>query len=488
MGISESPMCAAVHNTEPVRDASRPQNYRRVLAISGACALALVLSLTALAAAYPTGSPRAGTGLALENRLVTSYPSESWAWGAAANLSLQYTLAGAYNGLSSIGGGNLTENGTYVVLHEAGAIGYAVYVVVAAQGGPNGSLYVTVHAEEYAAEQFAVAASGTFPAAGTYNATTPIHLVPMNFSLNASVATLTAVSGYLNYTSGTNGTVLLLNEHLEVLKGIALSLTANQYPNVTRDSSGNTVLKYVSGSVAEDAWVAVNFSAAFNPAFVLVQAPVQIGENWLTNSTATVNGTVAFAAQYAASVPGGPSGQWSQSGSSHLSTTAAISMECNVVGTQTVRLPDGSTETDYVIEYTVESGSSNWTVADGLFLLPGGNGSSTSVVSAAVPEEPAKASMSASPSSAASARSLYSPAKGLPDSGKSNPSGAGPVTAAPMSPAAATSAMTHLRSPHVDLPGPAGIGAGIVLLAVTAIGASLVGILLWHRRQMRRIG
>ena len=414
---------------------------------------------------------------------------DSWAWGAAANLSLRYVFIGAYNNSSSFSGGNLTENGAYVALQESVSIGYAVYVVVTAQAPSTGSLSVTVHAAEYSAEQIAIAASGTFPAAGTYNASSPIQLVPMNFSLSASVATLTAVAGYLNYTTGPNGSLALANEHLEVLKGIALSLSASDFPNSTRAANGDTILKYVSGSIAEDAWVAVNFSASFAPAFLLVQGPVQVGESWLASSEASVNGTLAYAADYAASVPGGPTMHASQAGESQLSATAAIAMDCTVIGTQTVHLPNGSTETDYVIEYTVAPGSSNWTVADGLFVLPGGNGTSTSVVTAAVPEQAVHAAAaSATPAASASARSLYSSVRGLPDSGKMNPSNAGSVTAAPMTPSAANAAMSHLSSPHVDLAGPANYGPAIILVAVIAMTLSLIGIGVWHRRQMRRIG
>lgn len=481
-------MHGPITTSEPIRDATRPRPRNARSAILSAGALALLLCVTAIAGAAPVPPSANHPGPMVAASSAGSVFTGSWAWGAAANLSLRYDFAGAYNQSSSIGGGNLTENGTYVSLQEGAAIGYAVYVVVTAQSGPNGTLAVTVRTAEYAAEQFELAASGTFPAAGTYNASTPIHLVPMNISVSASVASLTSVSGFMNYSTGPNGTVALVNEHLDVLKGVALSLTANNFPNVTRDGSGNTVLKYVSGSMAEDAWMAVNFSAAFSPSFALVRGPVQVGESWFANSTATVNGTVAYAAQYAASVPGGPTGRWSQSGSAQLSTTAAISMECTVTGTQVVRSPDGTPETDYVIQYTVAPGSSNWTVADGLLVLPGGNGTSSSVVSAAVPERPVRdAATAVTPSASGAARTLYSPARGMPDGGKADPSGAGSVTASPMTPAAALLAIEHLTTPHVDLASPSGFGPAWIFVAAGAMAVSLAGIVVWHRRQMRRL-
>jgi hypothetical protein len=459
---------------------------REWLALTGVCAIVLLLGLTTVASGAQAAAPGSGARLG-PMTVAASGANSSWAWGAAANLSIAYDFVGAYNNSSSFGGGNLTQNGAYVALAERVAIGYANYVVVTAQTFSQGGVFVTVRGADYAAEQMDIAATGTFPAAGTYNATTPVHLVPMNFSLNASVASLTEVAGYLNYSNGPNGSLALENEHLNVVKGIALSLTANGYPNVTTDANGSTVLRYVSGAEAEDAWVAVNFTAAFLPAFPLIQGPVQVGANWVANSTASVNGTTAYAAQYVASAPGGASVRSSQAGATALSTSAVVSMDCSVIGTQNVLLPNGTNETDYVIQYSVSPGSSNWTVSDGLFVLPGGNGSSTSTVAQAVPEHPVhSAATAAAPS--ASARSLYSTARGLPDSERASPSGAGSVTASPMTPAQATEAMDHLATPHVDLGGSAPFNLAIVFVAVIAVTVSLVGVVLWHRRQMGRIG
>lgn len=454
------------------------------LVLAGVCAIALLLGLTAVASGAQAAAPGASARVSTTG-VPASVSSSSWAWGAAANLSIAYDFVGAYNNSSSFGGGNLTENGAYIALAERASIGYANYVVITAQDSSQGGVFLTVRGADYAAEQMYLTATGTFPAAGTYNATTPIQLTPMNFSLSASVATLTEVAGYLNYSSGTNGSLGLENEHLSVVKDIAVSLTANGYPNVTSDPNGSTVLRYVSGAEAEDAWVAVNFSAAFAPAFPLIQGPVQVGENWVANSTASVNGTIAYAAQYAASVPGGPTVHASESAETALSTTAAVSMECSVIGTQSVRLPNGTSETDFVIQYTVSPGSSNWTVADGLFVLPGGNGTSTSTVADAAPEQPVHSAATAE-SSSDSASSLYSAARGLPDSERANPSGAGSVTASPMSPAQATAAMDRLATPHVDLGGTQSANLAILFVAALAVTASLVGIGLWHRRQMRR--
>lgn len=160
----------------------------------------------------------------------------------------------------------------------------------------------------------------------------------------------------------------------------------------------------------------------------------------------------------------------------------------SVIGTETVHLANGSTETDFVIVYTVAPGSSNWTVADGLFVLPGGNGTSSSTVAAGIPEQPVRAAVTSStPSTAGSARTLYSSARGLPDSESSSPSGAGPVTAAPMTPAMASAAISHLNSPHADLAGQGTPGAAIVLVALVAMTVSVIGIVVWHRRQVRRL-
>jgi|HubBroStandDraft_1064217.scaffolds.fasta_scaffold07749_8 hypothetical protein len=461
-----------------------PRNRER-LALAGVCAIVLLLGFTTVASGAQAAAPGGNAGVS-PMWASASGSNSSWAWGAAANLSIAYDFVGAYNNSSSFGGGNLTENGVYVALDERAAIGYANYVVVTAATSSQGGVFVTVRGADYAAEQMTIAAAGTFPAAGTYNATTPVPLVPMNFSLSASVATLTEVAGYLNYSSGANGSIALENEHLSVVKGIAVSLSANGYPNVTSGPNGSTTLRYVSGAVAEDAWVAMNFTAAFSPAFALIQGPVHVGANWVADSTAGVNGTTAYAAQYVASVPGGASVRSSEAGATALSATAAVSMDCTVIGTQSVRLPNGTSETDYVIQYAVTPGSSNWTVADGLFVLPGGNGTSNSTVADAVPEHPVRsAAASAAPSD--SARSLYSTARGLPDSERANPSGAGSVTASPMTPAQATAAMDRLATPHVDLGGAPSVNLAIIFVAVLAVSISLVGIVLWHRRQLGRV-
>lgn len=481
-------MHGATNASEPIPAANRSRSGYRRIALGGAGAIALLLCLTSVAAGTLAAAPTGHPGLSIASESASGVPAQSWAWGAAANLSLAYDFAGAYNGSSSLGGGNLTQNGVYVALQERASIGYAVYVIVSAQTGPNGAVFVTLHAAEYAAEQVGIAATGTFPAAGTYNSTTPVPLEPMNFSLSAYTETLTTVSGYLNYTSGPNGSLALNNEHLEVVKGIAVSLSANDFPNSTVGSNGATTLKYVSGTMAEDAWAGVNFSASFTPALRLVQGPVQVGESWWANSTATVNGTVAYAADYSASVPGGPTAHWSQSADSQLATKGAVAMYGSVIGTETVHLANGSTETDFVIVYTVAPGSSNWTVADGLFVLPGGNGTSSSTVAAGIPEQPVRAAVTSStPSTAGSARTLYSSARGLPDSESSSPSGAGPVTAAPMTPAMASAAISHLNSPHADLAGQGTPGAAIVLVALVAMTVSVIGIVAWHRRQVRRL-
>lgn len=472
--------------TEPVPEMHR-RNRGRMIALGGAGVIALLLCFTAVAAATPPPALTGSSGVGIESAGATTPATESWAWGAAANISLRSDFVGAYNGSSSLGGGNLTENGVYVAVQEAANIGYAAFVVVTAQFASTGAVFVTLQAAEYSTEQIGIAASGTFPSAGTYNASTPAPLVPMNISLDASTATLTSISGFLNYTSGPNGSLALVNEHLDVLQGIAVGLSASDFPNETVAANGDTTLKYVSGSMAEDAWEAVNFSASFSPALTLVQGPVQVGESWLANSTASVNGTMAYAANYAVALPGGPTERWSQSAESRLSTEVAVALYGSVVGTQTVHLADGGTETDYVIVYTTAPGSSNWTVVDGLFALPGGNGTSTSTVAAGIPEQPVRAAVSsAAPSASSSARILYSPARGLPDSESASPAGAGSVTAAPMTPPEASAAMSQLHSPHADLPDPTSSGGATALVAAVALTVSVIGIVAWHRRQIRR--
>ena len=407
-------------------------------------------------------------------------PSGSWAWGAAANISLRVQEAGVYNASQSLTGGNLTSTGAYIVLDEALAYRYATYEIVNATTPSNGTRAVTIEAVELQGVAFRIAASGTFPAAGTYGPSSPVSLVPMNLSLAAEVVVLNAYRAHLNLTTGPNGSLSLTDEHLESLRAVNLSLSAVNFPNVTRDAQGDQVLRYDTGSIAATGWAAENVSASFSPALTIVQGPLAVGNSWSASTMATFQGTAAYAVHYVASVPGKGSASWSQAATASANATVPVALQFTVVGTRTIVFPGGGSETDYAIAYSNGTGNTGVLVANGLAVLPARDPNHGAAIAATVPEHPA-ARAAAAPS--ASTTALYSPSRGLPDSVEAHTASGTTVTAAPMSVGSASGAIDSLRSATTE--SPRAPGAPPAVLVAAAIG--IVGVLVIGRRLRQEV-
>jgi hypothetical protein len=401
-------------------------------------------------------------------------PDGSWAWGALANVSYSAEFVGAYNATENMTGGNLTSAGASIALDEQAAYQYAAYAVVNATTPSNGTRYVTMASVEERALALGIAASGTFPAAGTYGPNRSIPLVPMNVSLAATIVVLTAYQAYLNFTTGPNGSLALANEHLRALKAFNISLVTTNFPNVTRDVSGNEVLAYRSQSLHVTAWIADDLQATFSPALALVQGPLSVGKMWNATATGRFAGTAAYAATYLAA-SGGSTARWSQSALLSANTTVRVALDFRVVGTQTIVYPDGSAETDFVIAYSNGTGNAGDLVANGLAVVPAADPTHGAGIANAVEARPAAAP--ATTNSAVASESLYSTSRGLPDSSQASPAAGTSVLAHPVAPANAQRAIATLRAPATASPGvPSGVPAAWVPLLGIAV-AVIVGIL-----------
>ncbi|MCI4324392.1 MAG: hypothetical protein L3K00_00670 [Thermoplasmata archaeon] len=412
-------------------------------------------------------------------------PSESWAWGALANFSASIEYVGAYNNSQNLTGGNWTSSGAYVAMQESVGVEFGAYVLVNASTPSNGTRYVQVDAAELRAEHIAVAASGTFPVAGNYTANASIPLAPLNFSLAATVAVLDVAAAYLNFSTGPNGSLALANEHVEYAEGVNISLDAQQFPNVTRDAAGDVGIRYVTESIAASAWVFENLSATFSPALPLVEGPLFVGKTWNGTSTASFNGSVAWAETVHATTASGTTGAFSTSGTASARATVPVALQCGVTGTAVVRYPNGTPETDDVIACTNATGAAASLSTNGLVVLPTTNSTATGGLASTVPVHAATAP--AAPNARAEGASLYSPSRQMATSERASPASGDQVTASPMSVADAKAAMHALGAPVRPVPvhpeGPELAAIAVVVDAVILVVGALV--VLARRQRLR---
>ncbi|HKV90265.1 MAG TPA: hypothetical protein VJQ43_03605 [Thermoplasmata archaeon] len=449
----------------------------------------LALAVLVVPGAFPSATPVIAGGSHLAPAVVPSPgPSESWAWGAMANFSASVQYVGAYNNSQNLTGGNLTSSGASVALDESVGLQYGAYVVVNASTPSNGTRYVQVSAAELRAEHVAIAASGTFPVAGNYTPNASIPLRPTNFSLGAAVEVLQVAAAFLNFTIGPNGSLSLANEHVEVAEGINVSLAAHQFPNVTRDSAGDLGIRYVTASIRASAWLVEDLSAVFSPALTLVDGPLFVGKTWNATSQAHFTGSSAWAETVHYVSPSGATASASNSGTGSANATVPVNLACAVDGTTTVRYPNGTAETDDVIACANATGSPTYLTANGLIVLPRANqsGASAALV-AAVPERPAAAP--ASPAAQAKGATLYSPTHRFATSERATPASGDAVTATPMTPSAARSAMHALGAPVRPEPVAWQPPVALVLGVMVASGIGALGlvVVLARREQRRRI-
>ncbi|MCI4344808.1 MAG: hypothetical protein L3J87_04205, partial [Thermoplasmata archaeon] len=363
-------------------NAHRTGAVAAVLLLVGAATLFLAAGGLPSASATPTVPP--GTEWAQPSS--AAGPSGSWAWGAEANVSIGVSFLGAYNASEALVGGNLTTSGAYLAATENASLGYAVYAIVN-ESSPNATArYVTVQAAELQVERLHLVASGSFPVAGTYPVGAAVPLAPLNVSLAASVEVLSVYLAYVTYTAGANGSLAVVNEHVAFARAVNISLDAVNFPNVTSTVPNSTTLKYVTGAITEQAYVAIDLTANFTPALPIIEGPLFVGKSWWANSTVAFRG-VANSASLVTAHAGGATYQAANSGATAVNLTTSVHLHLAVTGTTTIVYPNGQNETDYVI--TVENGNgSSVLVANGLVVLPGQDPTHSAGVTSAVAEHP----------------------------------------------------------------------------------------------------
>jgi hypothetical protein len=470
----KAPNAKPPHRRTTVR---RTGGVLTLLVLLGGATLFLAFGGAPATAATPT-DPRSIAPMASSS--VASGPSGSWAWGAVSNVSISASFLGAYNASEALIGSNLTTSGAYLAVDETASLGYAVYAIVNLTSPNATTRYVTVQAAELQAMRLNLAATGTFPVAGTYATGAATPLAPMNISLAASVEVLSVYLAYVNYTAGPNGSLAVVNEHVAFARAVNISLAAVNFPNVTSTSPGTTTLKYVTGAITEQAYVAIDLRANFTPALPIVEGPLFVGKSWWANSTVAFRGVASYASLVSAKTGTGATYQAANSGAVAVNVTSAVHLHLAVTGRTTIVYPNGQNETDYVI--TVENGNgSSVLVANGLVVLPGQDPTHSAGVTSAVAEHPAAAA--ATPATAAPTRALYSPTRHMVDSQQTTPSSGKSVTAVPLAVADAKASMRSLGQPARPTPATSGNAAAVLVLLLLVGGGATVVLV---RRARRR--
>lgn len=470
--------------SEPPNAPPRPTRGRRrgSLAVGGTvlAALALVLVFGSFAptagAAAPGGGARPLLGTASG-----AAPNDTWAWGAAANVSFDAVYVGAYNSSLNLTAGNLSMSGAFVAVNESVRVGFAAYAVIQATSPTTTSRYVEVRAVEARELAIALVASGTFPVAGTYGPTSPVPLATTSFSLTGREVVVQAYAAFLNFSTGANGSAALENEHVGAYEGLNLSLAEVNYPNVTAGPNGTETLTYQSAALSAQGYVAETFNASFTPALPVVEGPLSLGKSWNATSTVAFTGSAAYRAVVTFAANGARASQ-SASAVASVNATGPISVRFAVTNATSLRFPDGSTETVYVITASEGTSATQYPVWDGLFVLPAGDPTHAAGVAPAVHARPAAAPLAA-PSGPATA-AVVAPSTGLPVSVRASPSAGATVTGAPMTPQAAEAGLQHLGTPHPPSAPPVDggpVGAVVLVAAVSVALALTAGFALGRR-------
>ena len=395
------------------------------------------------------------------------------AWGVAANASFTAAVAGNINS-SSIPGANLSASTVAGSLSVAIAEQYANYAVLTVQLPSSTTEFVELQAVVYRAVELQADVSAQLPVAGTYAPGQSVPTSPENGSISLAESGLDADVAFLNLTRGTNGSLALASEHVEVLRAFNVSVQAAGFPNVTTSSNGSVTVKYVSGAFAAAGLAVANLSAAFSPAIVVYAGPVPNGTRWSTSSEGTFHGAVAETVRYAAQVPGGAAARWSSSNAETVALTVPFTVDCLATS---VPIPGGANGTEVAC-----SSTGNLTLgADGLAFVP------TSALSgpAGSVSAPADGADPASAETAVPARPIYRPGGTAPQSVTASPQNGQNLTAAPMSPAGAQAQMTALRTAApIETRPSASPAAWLVLLG--GVGVLAVVVVLGVSRQRLR--
>jgi hypothetical protein len=360
---------------------------------------------------------------------------------------------------------------------------YASYAIVNLSRWAGGNLTLDVATAQYRGINASVAIQGSLPVAGTYGPNSSVPLANQSAALAIHLGILDVARAFLNYSTGANGSLWLQDEHLQYARAVNLSLVASNFPNVTAGANGSYTLKYVTGAVAAQGFMGIDLSGRFSPGLQLVRAPLSNTSHWQSVSDVTWNGTVAYASALQATAPGGTTVLTSQAARTHLVRHDHLTLNATVNGTRAIHLPNGTLQTDYIVEYTLSSAGGGAQVVDGLYVVPSTNSTTTSTgLVAAVPEHPATAPLA--PAAGPKTRAMVPQSHTLPTGAESTPAPGQTVTAIPMSPAAAHSAMVHLGTPSTPKLASSNGNFGLALIA--SVGAVAAGAVLVRREMQRR--
>jgi hypothetical protein len=468
----------------PEHAPARPRIRRATLAGGGVALVALLALALAIPGPAMAGGPGGGGARPLAS--TAAPPNASWAWGGAANLSYSVSYAGLYDRSLNLTGGNLSSSTAYIVLNESARVGYASYAIVNATSPNPQHRSVEMRALQARYLALSVAASGTFPVAGSYAANQSVPLAPTSFGLAAREVVVNAYVGFLNFTLGANGTVALTDEHLASAEGINVSMDATNFPNVTAGPNGSETIAYQTISMQALGYVTEEMNATFSPGLTVLAPPLTVGSGWNSTTNASVVGRIAYASAIAVS-SGGQSAAYRTSGGASANASGVLSVAFRVVNTTLVRMPDGTLERDYVISAASGNSTSQFTVWDGLLVVPSSDPTASAGVRPAVGVRPAAAPLA--PGASPATRAVVSPSRGLPVAAQATPSGGATVLSAPLSSSAAEAAMHGVGTPT---PPPANFGTsangagGAIAVAIVVVPIVGTTAYLLGRRRGRR--
>ncbi|HYK92971.1 MAG TPA: hypothetical protein VEY07_02885 [Thermoplasmata archaeon] len=435
-------------------------------------------------------------------------PTGTWAWGALANATYQAETIGAYSDLLNLSSGNLS--GAVGVVAEVQQLHaeYGAFAVVNASAPTTGSRYVEAQAAALANVSGVVVVAGDLPSAGTYAPGSPVPLSNQTGAVAVSIKAVSVEVAFANYTVA-NGTLGLVNEHVEAVTAMNASEVAAHWPSISTDANGSTTVRYGTAFSVAVGWMAENVSIAFSPALPISEAPLYVGKSWNATTSATVTGWAAYAAATAAG-NGTTNVSAFHSGAASLNTTASVGFSFLVTGSETVIFPNGTTGTGFEVVATPSSGSAvGYQLWDGLVVLP-----SAPAPAAAPVASGGSSALVARPSTLpTSGSSAVVGGSGWPLAAPAGVGSSGSISTAPMSGSSARTqvsaagtpskpvrapATTTLPAPGVSTPGtsangptsstgahPSGGGLDPFLLVaiLVGIGAVLLGVELYRERR-----
>jgi hypothetical protein len=352
---------------KPTESPTDEPRLRRAHAVTwGAASLALLV--VALMAVPLTGAspaaPASGVHAAGGN-----VSTGQWAWGAFENTSVSVEYVGAYAENLNLTG-NLSTARAVAAEAEALHAEYGAFAVVNASAPTPTTRAVEATAVEIANYSGEVEVAGQLPIAGTYAAGAVIPLTNSTAAYAASVLGVRAYSLFGNYTL-VHGNLSLVNEHVSEWIGSETSIVAYKWPSIVLDSNGSTTVNYTTAGAFNASWIGASLTASFSPALPISVAPLTVGETWNATTQAQVSGWIGYATA-AAYTNGVTNVTASSSGGASLNASVPLTVDFDVVSSESVVLPNGTTTTGYTVQATVNgSGSSNYTLWDGLALIPG---------------------------------------------------------------------------------------------------------------------